>query len=217
MDPRPNETRLVLIRHGQAQASIDGTVAGHEGCKGLSELGRRQANWLRVRLEKSSELRADALYSSVLPRALETAEVLAPALGGLRIARDCDFCELHVGEADGMTWDDYRDAYGFDLMVEPERPIAPGGESLVGFQRRVDRRLRRLVAEHEGQTMVVVCHGGVISAASLALMGLAHGHDRPFRLEPANTSITEWARPQDPDRPWVLVRYADAAHVEAGY
>lgn len=208
------ETRVILIRHGHAQTRVDGVVAGHKSCKGLSELGRRQAECLRARLEQSGELRADALYTSVLPRAFQTADILAPALGGLDRTRDCDFCELHVGEADGMAYEDFVSAYGFDMMLEPERPIAPGGESLVGFQSRVDRRIERLLTEHEGQTVVVVCHGGVISAACLGFMGLALGHSKPFRLEPANTSITEWVRPADPSRPWVLLRYGDAAHVE---
>ena len=66
-------TRLVLIRHGEAQSAIDGVVGGPLGCTGLSELGRRQADALAARLVRTGELAgAVALYASTLPRAIET-------------------------------------------------------------------------------------------------------------------------------------------------
>jgi probable phosphoglycerate mutase len=210
-----SDTRLALIRHGHAQAAVDGLVAGHRTCRGLSELGRRQAEALRDRLARTGELRADALYTSLLPRAIETAELLASALGSLEAVRDCDLCELHPGEADGMEWEAFWREHGFDMRAEPERPMSPGGESLAGFQRRVERRLAALVRDHSGETVVVVCHGGVISATTLALMEHAMHRERPFRLEPENTSITEWMRPRvdDEDARWLLARYNDASHV----
>jgi probable phosphoglycerate mutase len=206
-----HETRLVLIRHGQAQAATEGIVAGHAACSGLSELGRRQAQALHDRLAASGELRADVLYTSVLPRAIETAEIVAPALGPAQLERDCDFCELHVGEADGMSWDEYWKIYGFSMRAEPERPISPGGESLVSFQGRVETRLEKLLADHAGRTVVVVCHGGVISAASHRFMGSSL--DRGVaRFEPANTSITEWVHRPEAEVHWLLARFNDASH-----
>lgn len=210
------ETRLVLIRHGEAHGAIEGVVAGHRTCRGLTERGRRQAQALRDRFLASREFEAQSLLTSVLPRAIETAEILAPALGGLPSERDCDLCELHPGECDGLTWEVYRERYGFDMRAEPERPMSPGGESLVSFQSRVQRRLERMMREHEGETVVVVSHGGVVSAATLSLMSHAMHIARPFRLQPENTSITEWLRPASeasPAEPWLLVRYNDFAHI----
>jgi probable phosphoglycerate mutase len=207
-----DETQLILIRHGHAQAAADGIVAGHGACRGLSELGRRQAQALHDRLARSGELRPQAVYTSVLPRAIETAEIVAPALGTEHVERDCDFCELHVGDADGMTWEQYwEENRGFSMRDEPERPIAPGGESLVGFQRRVATRLEKLLVEHAGESVVVVCHGGVISAASHEWMSSTM-HAGTMRFEPSNTSITEWIhRPDEPVR-WKLARFNDASH-----
>ena len=93
--------------------------------------------------------------------------------------------------------------------------MSPGGESLTSFQARVEARLRRLIRDHEGQTAVVVCHGGVIGAASLTLMSQAMHRPRSFRLQPENTSITEWFLPGESgsEEPWVLVRYNDFAHL----
>ena len=166
------------------------------------------------------EVEPDVLFTSMLPRAIETAEILSPALSGLKPKRDCDLCELHPGECDGLGWDEYRERYGFDMRAEPERPMSPSGESLRSFQVRVDRRIERLLEDHDGQTIVIVCHGGVVGAVMLRMLGHALNLERPFRLETENTSLTEWLRPGDHARQpgsWVLVRYNDAAHLGQGW
>ena len=204
-------TRLVLVRHGEAQAYLDQVVAGEKGCKGLSDLGRRQAEALRERLERTGELAdAHALYASILPRAVETASIIAPALGGHDIAQDCDFCELHPGEADGLLWEEFRAKYepgGWD----PSRAMSPGGESWLGFVERVDGALRGLVQRHPDDTVVVGCHGGVIIASMLVGFGLQPIDDgEVFRYGPENTSLTEWLID---DKAWRLIRYNDHAHL----
>ncbi|TML43349.1 MAG: histidine phosphatase family protein, partial [Actinobacteria bacterium] len=92
-------TRLVLIRHGLAQCAVDSIVGGIKGCTGLAPDGRTQAERLRDRLLRTGELRdADAVYTSVLPRAIETAEIIAPGLGRAGEApakQDADLCELN--------------------------------------------------------------------------------------------------------------------------
>jgi probable phosphoglycerate mutase len=211
-------TRLVLVRHGESQATVDEVVGGHEGCQGLSDRGRRQVRALRDRLAATGEVQADAVLASVLPRAVQTAEILAPALGDLRVEQDCDLCEQHPGEADGLTWQEFEARYRpGGWRFDPYAPFAPGAESVAEFQARVARALTRLVEEHEGRTVVVACHGGVVDASMVAFLGLAHhGGTVQFRTE--NTSLTEWllhAGEQVPDRPtrWRLVRYNDAAHL----
>jgi probable phosphoglycerate mutase len=101
-------TRIALVRHGESHATVDRVVGGHAGCTGLTDRGRKQAEALADRLERTGELAgATALYSSVLPRAVETAAILTRALGDLETVQDCTFCEQHPGEADGITWDEY--------------------------------------------------------------------------------------------------------------
>ena len=208
-------TRLILIRHGEAQVALDGVVGGHEGCRGLSSKGVSQADALCERLQRAREFDADFVASSVLPRAVETADRVAPALGNPEVARDCELCELHPGEADGVTWAEYRERYGFDMRAELERPIAPGGESLAAFQRRVEARISAIARERSGQTSVLFCHGGVITATTLALLGApGFGQARPFRLTIANTSITEWLYAEaNGESSWELVRFNDTAHL----
>jgi probable phosphoglycerate mutase len=195
---------------------VDSVVGGHEGCRGLSDLGRRQVEALRDRLAATGEVRADALVASVLPRAIETAEILAPALGGLPVVQDCDVCEQHPGEGDGLSWQEFESRYRPEgWRFDPYEPIAPGGESVAEFNARVARTLTRLADENRGGTVVVACHGGVVSASMITFLGLPF-HGGLTQLFSDNTSLTEWVLPDDDaahPHPWRLVRYNDAAHL----
>ncbi len=203
-------TRLVLLRHGESRATVERVVGGERGCSGLTDLGRRQAEALRDRLARTGELRADVLMASTLPRAIETAEIIAPALGVEEIVRDCELCELHPGECDTLSWDDYQERYGVDMQAHPYEPISPGGESLAEFNVRVGRALSRVAQDHEGRTVVVAAHGGVVMASMVAFLGLPAQRPLLADLWVTNTSITEW---QCHDGRWRLLRYNDAAHL----
>ena len=70
-------TRLVLVRHGEAECNVSGICGGIKGCTGLTAEGVRQVKALGERLAMTGELAgADALYASLLPRAIETAEIV---------------------------------------------------------------------------------------------------------------------------------------------
>ena len=219
-------TRLVLIRHGESRATVDGTLGGHQGCRGLTERGRRQAQALAGRLDRTGELSdTSVLLTSVLPRAIETAEIVAPALGSLEIERDCDFCEFHVGEADGLTWEEFRSRYRpVGQRHDRFRPLAPGAESWATFSTRVGTALHGVASSHPGATVVVVCHGGVIEGSLMALGNLPLR--RSFDVAIHNASLTEWTRPaeaavgsdeaaagSDDEIRWTLVRFNDTAHL----
>src|SRR3954452_4389639 len=134
-------TRLVLVRHGEAECNVAGRFGGPLGCSGLFDNGRSPVARLADRLRRTGEL-ADAahLYASTLPRAIETAEILNDALG-LELHTDDRLCELHPGEADNMLFTDYMKTFYAErssLSNEyPTIPTAPGGESWSGFLDRV--------------------------------------------------------------------------------
>jgi len=207
-------TRLVLVRHGESQAQVDRIVGGPSGCKGLSELGVRQAGALRLRWERVG-FRADALYSSTLPRAIETAEILAPVLG-LTGKPDDDLCEWRPGECDGISWDDYVATYNINPRAHPYTPLSPGGESLAEFLMRAAACLHRIAREHLGETVVVAGHGGIVEASMRAFLALPSQATRTTELHIENTSVTEWEATGGADDPlrWTLVRFGDAAHLE---
>jgi probable phosphoglycerate mutase len=204
--------RLILVRHGEAYAGFNGVIAGPTGCRGLTPHGRRQAEALRDHFAGSERLTADVLLASVLPRAVETAQIIAPGLGLEIGGRECDLCEVHPGEADGLEWAEYSTRYGtFDMEAEPDRVFAPEGESWNSFHERVEQMLERIAREHEDQTVVAVCHAGVIMASVRVLFDIP----RPgtgARLQPTNTGLTEWQH--DPERGrWTLHTFNDASHL----
>ncbi len=209
------------MRHGESRAQELGVLGGHAGCTGLSELGRRQVGALRDRLTASEELvSASALYSSVMPRAIETAEIIAPALGGLEVRSDCDFCEGHPGEADGLTWDELAERYPSPEGWDPDHSPAPGWETWREMGQRVQSALESLVERHPGETVVVACHGGVVVQSMLHWLALEEvATDARAWMSPDNTSITEWRFAPNPYQkhtlPVELVRFNDHAHLSA--
>ncbi len=200
------------MRHGDAHAGLTGTIAGRSGCRGLTDLGREQAGLLRDRFASDTSLVADVLVASELPRAVETAEIIAPGLGFDVVDRDCDLCEVHTGEADGMTWNEYERQFGaLDMIAEPDRVFAVGGDSWTSFHDRVHRTVTRLAEEHDGRTVVAVCHAGFIAATVALLLGVdprAVG----ARLVPTNTGLTQWRHDGSLGR-WTLDHYNDATHL----
>jgi probable phosphoglycerate mutase len=219
----PAPTRLVLIRHGESRSTVDRVVGGHEGCGGLTDRGVLQAKALYERLARTGELAgAAALLTSVLPRAIQTAEIIAPALGGLTAEQRCELCEIHPGEGDGLTWEEFGARYRPEGLASgnPFSPMAPGGESWGSFFVRVGEALLRAASDHAGRTVVVVCHGGVIEGSFAALGQLPLRRSFDVRVE--NTSLTGWSYvPAEGDSGnaghrlarWRLDRFNDSAHL----
>ena len=208
-----DRTTVVLVRHGESQVTVDQVVGGHQSCSGLSERGRRQAEALRERLRVSGLVRdASALYASVLTRAIETAQVIAPAVGSGRLEVDerCELCELHVGEGDGLSWVEFTRIHGSPPWdTDPTVPLSPGSESWSSFVERAAAGLRAVADRHPGQLVVVACHGGVIEASFAAWGGLPMAGPA---LRPENTGLTIWSHREG--RPWRLERYNDSAHLD---
>ena len=210
-DP-PDTTELYLIRHGESVPNVTPIIGGMRGDAGLTDRGREQARLLEKRL-REEELHADQLYASTLPRALETAEYVARGLD-LPIQRDDELHELRPGDADGLTVDEWRERYRPDPAT-PSTPFAPGGESWVSFLARAGAAITTLIDRHPGETVVAVCHGGVIEASFYLAFGLDGSGDR-VSFAALNTSITQWRHRRDPDdgrRRWRAVTFNDAGHL----
>jgi broad specificity phosphatase PhoE len=204
--------RLILVRHADAHAGFHGVVGGQTGCTGLTPHGRAQAKALRDHLAGSGRVRADVLLASVLPRAIETASIIAPGLGLEISGQECDLCELHTGDADGLTWSEYAARYGsFDMEAEPDRLFAPAGESWNSFHDRVQRTLERVARDYGGQTVVAVCHAGVIMASIRVLLDIPCP-GTGGQLRPTNTGLTEWDHDPLLGR-WTLDSFNDASHL----
>lgn len=210
-------TRLILVRHGESNATVNRVVGGMVGCTGLSDLGRAQAGALRDRWvnhaglpDARPDVQPDVLVASDMPRAVETAEIIAPAFAGLDLQLDPGLREMDPGhECDGLAWVDAMTLIGSaDWELDPYLRGFPGGETLAAFQHRAAHALAGLASRYDGKVVVVVCHAGVIDVAFRLFLHLPFVGG--FELGTVNASITELAL-QAPR--WRLMRYNDAAHL----
>lgn len=210
--PEIAPSRLLVVRHGESNVTVNRQIGGPKTCTGLSQLGRKQAERLRDRARAGELPQIDELWASTMPRALETAEIVNEALD-LELQIEQDFEEFRPGEADGMLFADYVERYGMiDQMAEPYKDLSPGGESRATFFLRVGQAFDELLAARAGKTIMVVCHGGVIDVVFRRLLNL-HS-EAAFQLWTTNTSVSEFiTTSHGPPRQWRLGRYNDASHL----
>jgi broad specificity phosphatase PhoE len=149
-------TTLLLVRHAETDWNADGRLQGQTD-RPLSDFGRRQAQRLAGELEREE---IEAIYSSDLSRARETAEILGERLG-LPVALDPELREKDWGTWEGLT------------AVERDR-VEFVGESTEAHQERMLRALRRISDRHPGSGCVlVVTHGGSMRRVQTVALGLA--------------------------------------------
>lgn len=217
---------LFVIRHAESVPNVTPIIGGMRGDTGLTERGRGQARLLAARL-RAEGWRADALYASTLPRALETASYVSAALD-LPVIPDADLQELRPGEADGLPTEEWRRRYPrpgekvyrgdfFDPNGPgyPDHPFSPGGESWTTFLARASAGLTRIVERHAGQRIVLVSHGGNLRVLFFLAFGLTALDGNGTRFEPTNTGISHWRYDAGPPASWSLVSFNDAAHLQA--
>ena len=206
-----NDTRIVLVRHGESVATVERYLGGLRTCRGLTEHGRAQAQALGARLQRTKELQVDAVVSSSFPRAMQTADIVAPFVGHSDLDVRPGFGEHDPGpDCDGLKFDDFVAKYGRpDLAGDPNAVVFPGGETMAQFHSRIVAAFREVERDYRGKTVVVTCHGGTIDGL------LRHCLQTPstgrFEVFTKNCSITELVQPRE--NIWRLMRYNDHAHL----
>lgn len=184
-------TRFCFVRHGETSWNAEKRIQGNIDV-GLDETGQAQADAAGRWLARQA---IDALYSSNLQRARQTAERIARQAkrlaNPLPILRP-EFRERRYGLFEGLTYEQarsrYPDVYALFERRVPEFVIPYGGESLEQLQRRVHAGLQRLVDDHPGQTIVVVTHGGVLDIVNRLVRGTSLHQPRDFAIPNAGIS-----------------------------
>ena len=178
-------TRIVLVRHGETTWNRATRIQGHTDIP-LSDLGLAQAERLAQALADEA---LDAVYSSDLRRARQTAEALA-RLQGLAVRIDAGLRERAFGRFEGLSWEEIAEKHPEDSARwrrrEPDFQVG-GGESLVTFSARCVAALQGIVAAHPGQSIAVVAHGGVLDCLYRAATRTALDASRSWQL--GNASI----------------------------
>lgn len=157
-------TRILIARHGQSEWNALGRWQG-QADPPLSDLGRLQASSAARQL-----VSVEAIISSPLQRAHETAGILAERLGITSIHIDDDLRERAVGEWSGLTNEEIEQQWP-GYLDQGHRP--PGYEPDDVFVPRALGALARIQQNFDGRRVVVVAHGGLIYA-------LEHHHGAPF-------------------------------------
>lgn len=174
-------TRIYLVRHGQVEGFEEKRYNGQADVR-LTTEGEAQFGLLQMRLQKKT-LRA--VYSSDLSRCLEGARRLAGTFGLEPVPRP-ELRELHIGDWEGMTWQELQAAYPEQWQARLDDIVhyrVPGGESLFDMAGRVRPVIREIVASHPGEEVLVVAHGGVNRVILLDAIGAPL--DRLFHIEQA--------------------------------
>jgi len=164
---------LLLIRHALPVRVDEGSVEGPAD-PALSRVGHAQARALTDWLHGDP---VDALWSSPMRRARETAQPLAARLG-VEIAYDEGLAEFDREAASYIPIEELKAAGDPRWNEVPEQPEH--------FRAVVVETIERIVAAHRGARVAIVCHGGVINAYAGHVLGL----DDPLFFLPAYTSIS---------------------------
>ena len=201
--------RLILARHGETSLNRQGRYQGHSQT-GLNAHGRRQAGNLAHALRSFP---VSALYSSPLPRALQTAEVVGDALSLSVIPKD-GLMEVDVGDLDGLTSHDLRRDYPeiFDQWrKDPSLVKMPGGETLQQVQDRMKQAIDDILHENPNGHAVAVSHGLAIEVAVLYVLGLPLSQLARFRVDLGSLTVLEHY-----DGRWRLVSFNETLHQHRG-
>ena len=209
-------TRILAIRHGETLWNVDTRIQGHLNID-LNETGRWQAERVGHAL---AEEPIEAIYSSDLRRAFETAQAIACAPARLaartptptQVIPHLPLRERHFGHLQGKTWAEIEAEHPEECKRWRGRDPhwAPsGGESLTELRERIRRCVDELASQHMGEQIVLVAHGGVMDA----LYRLATGQDiqapRTWHLGNAAINRLLWT-PQGLS----LIGWGDVSHFD---
>ena len=200
-------TRVIVVRHGQTAWNAATRIQGQLDIP-LDETGRWQAQRLAQALARES---LDAVYSSDLGRAAQTAQAVATA-AGLHLVTDRGLRERHFGAFEGLTYDEIAARWPDESRRWRQREVdfAPGdGESLRDFYVRSVGCAERIAAGHPGQTILLVAHGGVLDCLYRAAARIDLQGARSWLL--GNASIN---RLLYTDAGFTLVGWSDTAHLD---
>ncbi len=200
-------TKLVVVRHGETVWNKEGRQQGHLDSN-LSDLGKLQAQAIASALARVT---FNALYSSDLVRAFETAKIIANR-SNLRITIDSRLRERNLGILQGLTIQEFKLKYSEEYRNFVSRDIdyiIPEGESI---RQRFERSIAcavELASQHTGQRILLVTHGGILDSFFRKSLNLPLTEERTFSLY--NASINEFSISNNS---WKLDSWGNIHHLQ---
>ncbi|BCN31762.1 histidine phosphatase family protein [Anaeromicropila herbilytica] len=198
--------KIYLIRHARQSSALCNVNVD------LSEIGRKQADLLGQRV---LEYEIDALYSSDLHRAVETAEIVNQYLHLHHEIRE-GIREINFGDLEGNSEDynkeHFKEFKAERAKLESDIPF-PNGEC---GKEVYDRAIKVMdeIKLSSANNILVVTHGGTIRSLLAGILGLDQSKKLLFALSLENCSITELGYNEKEDR-FYLERFNDYSHLES--
>ena len=199
-------TVTLLLRHGQTPTSVQKRYAGLSDVP-LTEVGLLQAVAVGKRLASAG---LTAIVTSPLARAVRTAEAVAAATGA-PVEADEGFRETDFGAWDGLTFAEVGERWPAELtawLADPD-VAPPGGESFADVSTRVEGALRRVLAGHQGRTVLIVSHVTPIKTLVAAALLAPPPALYRMHLDVAALCQVDWYA----DGPAVLRSFNDTGHL----
>ena len=200
--------KLILVRHGETDLNREGRILGLTDAP-LNATGRSQASAVAAPLAAELPFK---MYASPLARALETAQIVAEALGvtprPLTALQEAD-----AGELDGLRASDARRLYPeFACRWEHDAATAqmPGGESLLQVQVRAWEAVTQLAREDGEETAVAITHNFVIRAILCKALDTPLRNFRRLRLDVGSITRLDLTPSSS-----TLISMNDTSHLEA--
>ncbi|MEU1964134.1 histidine phosphatase family protein [Micromonospora sediminicola] len=209
-------TELVIARHGEAACNVAGIVGGELGCTGLTDLGRNQAEQLAARLASEHANRPyAAFYATPRLRVTQTAEIITRALH-LPATIDPDLRGPDHGDADGQPWAEVKTTFQGPPQHSPDRQYASGSETWNEYLDRATTALRKILARHDGERILIAAHGETVEAAHSLLLGLPRNACLRLGFVTHHASIARWHRPTNRfgRTIWQLASHNDTRHLQ---
>jgi broad specificity phosphatase PhoE len=190
-------TRFCLVRHGQTAWNLEGRYQGQSDIP-LNAAGLEQARELARTLQN---VRFDAVYSSDLVRALETANTIIALQDHLQVHVDPRLREINQGEWEGVQIEEIRAQYAHLWQVRQVDPVnlrPPGGETVGEVFQRMHSALDEIAGLYLGGNVLVVSHGLALATILCFIQGFPIGQ---AYLHIPDNSVPIWISWQSPAQP----------------
>ncbi len=179
-------TRILFVRHGETDWNKKNRIQGQSDSK-LNNEGKKQAKQIAERLKGE---KIDAMYTSTLSRAIETAKEINK-YHNLKIEKSKELNELSFGKLEGMTWKEARKKYPkmFEEREKNKYEFKPEkGESFKELWKRVHKKILEIEKQHPKENVLIVGHGGAKIVMMMNLLNMRF--DEVLEKGIKNTSIT---------------------------
>jgi probable phosphoglycerate mutase len=183
-------TRLYIIRHGETEWNKVNRTQGCGNNLSLSSMGLVQA---RAVAKRFSDKKIDAIYSSDLKRAYETASEIS-AIVRLPVIMKPGLKEMNFGCWEGLTSSKIKERYNeiHNLWISnPRQAIIPEAETLDTLHKRTIDTVNEIINQHRGKNIIIVSHGITIKVLILGLLRLDVSNHSRIRLDNTGVSIID--------------------------